>query len=216
MKNTLQYYERVYTRLQDNLSDIGGIYNIVESVAYILNLLIHNYIIVLDTEDLIINKDNNNFTERNRDKRPTILQKASNYMSPPRRLFLINKKRYENIYQDEQVSSNHLRFFKNSSNIMRNIENNININNNIDIYYNNIGQEKTINNMNNNCFTQDKIKDKNFTRNNYKEITYENKYRRKGHNNENTNTNTEKKIIKINIKAIEDEFTILKIDLLKK
>ena len=64
MQNTLQYYERVYSRLQDNLSYIGGIYSVVESVAYILNLLVHSYIILLDTEDLVINQDKNYFIER--------------------------------------------------------------------------------------------------------------------------------------------------------
>ena len=205
MQNTLLYYERVYTRLQDNLSDIGGIYNVVETVAFILNLLVHNYIIVLDTEDLIINRDNINLTERNRNKRPVILKSTFNIMGPPRRQYMINKLKYANNYQDEQASSNHQRLFKNSPNIMRNIENNnININNNIDIYYNNLNQEKTINNLNNNYSTQDKIKDTNLKTNNYKEIIYENKYKRKVHNKDNNYRNKEKKILELNLKTIEN------------
>ena len=157
MQNTLQYYERIYTRLQDNLSDIGGIYSIVESVAYILNFLVHNYIIVLDTEDLVINRDINNFTRINREKRPTIFKNATKINQPPRRKYPI---KYRNHSQEEQFSSNNQELFKNNrSNAKKNyiIRN---INNNVDIYNNN--------KVNNN-FIYEKSKDTNFTRNNYKE-----------------------------------------------
>ena len=52
LQNRLQYYERNYKRLQDTLSAIGGINRSVFVVAVIINTLVSNYIILLDTEDL--------------------------------------------------------------------------------------------------------------------------------------------------------------------
>ena len=61
MQNTLQYYERNYDRFQDFLSNIGGVSSIVVTIGYYLNLLIHNYIIVLDTQDLVLSRENENY-----------------------------------------------------------------------------------------------------------------------------------------------------------
>ena len=108
MQNTLQYYERVYDKFQYILSDIGGIYSIIETAAYLINLLIHNFILILDTEDLVIIRDKNNFTERTRDKRPTILRRANKIKYPPKKKNII--------YQKEDChssSSNYHRFLKN-------------------------------------------------------------------------------------------------------
>ena len=108
MQNTLQYYERVYDKFQYILSDIGGIYSIIETAAYLINLLIHNFILILDTEDLVIIRDKNNFTERTRDKRPTILRRANKINFPPKKKNII--------YQKEDChssSSNYHRFLKN-------------------------------------------------------------------------------------------------------
>ena len=81
MQNTLQYFERNYDRLQDVLSDIGGISSIVITVAYYINLLINNFIILIDTEDLILNRDKDNFSKNKIRggkirRRPTFLKKA--------------------------------------------------------------------------------------------------------------------------------------------
>ena len=86
MKNTLQYYERNYDRVQDVLSDIGGISSIVLTIASTFNMLINNFIIVLNTEDLVLNDDLGKYgNPRELNKKPTILKKAKNIMYPPRR-----------------------------------------------------------------------------------------------------------------------------------
>ena len=85
MQNTLQYYERNYDRIQDILSDIGGISSIVLTIAGILNLLIYNFIVILDTEELALNLEKEISNSRELNKRPTILKKANNVMFPPRR-----------------------------------------------------------------------------------------------------------------------------------
>ena len=104
MQNNMQYYERVYDKFQDILSDIGGVYSIVKSIAYIINLLIHNFIIILDTEDLVIIRDKNNFNERNIMPRPTILRRANRIMFPPKKRNISQKQNFTN-NQKEDCSS---------------------------------------------------------------------------------------------------------------
>ena len=87
MQNTLQYYERNYDRLQDVLSDIGGIHRVILTIAGAINLLVNYFIILLDTEELVLNRDEENFRRRKFDRRPTILRKANQIMFPPRRVY---------------------------------------------------------------------------------------------------------------------------------
>ena len=101
MQNTLQYYERNYDRLQDVLSDIGGISSIVVTISYFINLLINNYIILLDTEDLILNRDKINFIGGQGRKRPTILNKDNEVLNLTKKDFQIKKiTKMENIQKD--------------------------------------------------------------------------------------------------------------------
>ena len=88
MQNTLQHFERNYDRFQDLLSDIGGISSIIMTLGYYINLLISNYISLLDTEELIISRDEINYGERrNIHKRPTFLRKVNQIENPPRRQY---------------------------------------------------------------------------------------------------------------------------------
>ena len=54
LQNRLQLYERVYKRLQDTLSSIGGISRAVFVVVVFINSIVSNYIILLDTEELYL------------------------------------------------------------------------------------------------------------------------------------------------------------------
>ena len=85
MQNTLQYYERNYDRVQDILSNIGGISRTVSTVAFLINLLVHNYIVVLDTQDLVLSTELKNCHGTNINQRPIISRKANDIMFPPRR-----------------------------------------------------------------------------------------------------------------------------------
>ena len=58
MQNTHQYYERHYKRLQDILSNVGGIGSLVFILARIINLLVSSFIILLDTEHLLFSNFN--------------------------------------------------------------------------------------------------------------------------------------------------------------
>ena len=161
MQNTLQYYERVYSRLQDNLSYIGGIYSVVESVAYILNLLVHSYIILLDTEDLVINEDKSYYTERNMSKRPTIFRNANLNLNPPRRHYAPNKKKFENNFPEDQRTSNNQRFILNYPDNSNNNSKRIIDDKDVNIYFDNLKRIDNINIVS----KSNNIRDKNYTKN---------------------------------------------------
>jgi len=89
MQNTLQHFERNYDRFQDLLSNIGGISSIIMTLGYYINLLINNYISLLDTEELVINRDKMNYGDRKIfSKRPTFIRKIREIENPSRRQFL--------------------------------------------------------------------------------------------------------------------------------
>ena len=116
MQNTLQYYERNYKRLQDILSDIGGISSIVLTVAEIINALVSGYIILIDTEELILNTENENFSQNNLSRRPTIFKKADGIMNPPKRQYY----NYNYNNNEQQLSSNYQRLMKDGVDIYQN------------------------------------------------------------------------------------------------
>ena len=99
MQNTLQNYERKYDRLQDVLSSIGGIHRVILTIASGINLLVNYFIILLDTEELVLNRDGKNFIDPKFDKRPTILRKANQIMFPPRRVYSNKNNQQKTNYQ---------------------------------------------------------------------------------------------------------------------
>ena len=120
MQNRMQYYERNYDRLQDVLSDIGGIASIVMVVAVIINYLVSEYVTIKDTEDLILDSDEKNYgnpQEGEIIKKPTFFKRLSNVPSPPRRQNNIN---YANEYFNSRESPSYLRLMKDGVDIARN------------------------------------------------------------------------------------------------
>ena len=84
MQNTLQYYERNYEKFQDLLSNIGGISSFICILALFINDFVSNFIILLDTEELVINIDKQNYKKDQIQHKPTILRKASEILNPPK------------------------------------------------------------------------------------------------------------------------------------
>ena len=121
IQNVQQYFEREYRRLQDILSDIGGIGSIILIIAEGINYLVSNFIILLDTERLILNIELNN--SKNVDKKPTFYRTLNEILAPPRR-FIINN---SDILNNSRQSSNYEGTMKEDINIIKN--NNINIDN---------------------------------------------------------------------------------------
>jgi hypothetical protein len=118
MQNTLQYYERNYKRLQDILSDIGGISSIVLTAAEIINAACSGFIILLDTEDLVLSKEKENYTDKdiNISHRPTIFRKAKKIVNPPRRQY----NNYSQSNDQQQSSSNYQRLMKDGVDVYHN------------------------------------------------------------------------------------------------
>jgi len=103
MQNSLQYYERNYDRFQDLLSDIGGISSIIMTVAYYINLFANHYIILLNTEELIINTHDINFPDKRKlHRKPTFLKKIHQKENPPKRPNVLQQKNFNNSKQDSE------------------------------------------------------------------------------------------------------------------
>ena len=53
LKNSMNYYERSYKRIQDVISSIGGIFQFIKVVSFFINSLYNEYIVLIDTEELL-------------------------------------------------------------------------------------------------------------------------------------------------------------------
>jgi hypothetical protein len=53
LKNKINYYERNYKKVQNAISSIGGIYQVIVVIASIINRLYNKYIVLCDTEMLL-------------------------------------------------------------------------------------------------------------------------------------------------------------------
>ena len=84
IQNLINYYERNYDRLQDLLSEIGGFGGCIEIFAQFINFFICNFIILLDTEETVINMDNLNFNLCNYKSEAIIKRKGSEIINPPK------------------------------------------------------------------------------------------------------------------------------------
>ena len=57
LNNRMHYYERTYRRIQDALSDIGGVANSIIFIITLINNLINRYTIITDTQKLLNSTD---------------------------------------------------------------------------------------------------------------------------------------------------------------
>jgi hypothetical protein len=84
MQNVIIYNERTYKKFLHLLSDIGGFGSFVLLLALAINSLVSNYIIILDTEELVLNIDKVNYDRDNILKKPLIYRKAEEFFNPPK------------------------------------------------------------------------------------------------------------------------------------
>ena len=146
MQNTLQHFERNYDKFQDLLSDIGGISSIIMTLGYYINLLINNYISLLDTEDLIINRDKMNYGDKNDlKKRPTFIRKVNEIENSSRRQCLTEQSNLSSSKKGQLSTINRVKESLNSP--IYNKYNEIDIFNNNKIPYRNKNYYKTNNNI---------------------------------------------------------------------
>ena len=53
LRNTMMYYQRTYKKIQDIISSIGGISQVINIVAMYLNRMYNKFIVLYDTEELL-------------------------------------------------------------------------------------------------------------------------------------------------------------------
>ena len=147
MQNTMQYYERNYQLFQDLLSEIGGFSNIIILIAKAINYFWINYIILLDTEELVLNSDRQNYEKVKIESKPTILRKASEILNPPK----LSNKNYNKKTNDIKQSSISKVLLKDKVDICKMCNNNNELKSNISKNSN-----KKSNNLNNNENYEDK------------------------------------------------------------
>ena len=81
LNNRVNYYERTYRRIQNIISNIGGIYQFITFVTIYLNSFYNNYIVLFDTENLLnssIYYEKNNFKNIKKLKRLKDMNKINN------------------------------------------------------------------------------------------------------------------------------------------
>ena len=77
LKNTENYYERIYKTITDVLSSIGGVSNAIIFIVSILNKVINQFAALKDIKS-ILNSSNLNFDEKDRQKKNIKLKNNSN------------------------------------------------------------------------------------------------------------------------------------------
>ena len=121
MQNRMQYYERSYQRLQDVLGDIGGLGNIIFTLAEMLNFLVCHYIILIDTEDLLISLEEKQNNKKQLSRSPIIYKrydKAYHSFPPKRKYSTTQIDIYDNI-NNQQASSNYQRLVNNGIDVWK-------------------------------------------------------------------------------------------------
>ena len=115
MQNSLLFYDRNYEKFQDLLSVIGGLESFVKFIASLINYLMINYIILLDTEEIVLDIDKQNYRNVNLSQKPSLLKKADYVLNPPK--LKLNK--FFNKNYNKQNSSGFQILLKNKSNLSK-------------------------------------------------------------------------------------------------
>jgi hypothetical protein len=151
MQNNLQLYQRRYKKFQDVLGDIGGLSSIILTLVTIINLLISDFIILLDTEELVLNFSDKKNLSSELTKKAVIYRKVKEIIHPPKRL-AYNR----NDSQSQQKSTNFLR----SRNEDMENDTNKNKDQNNDIYFNNIYNDNIYDYNRNKRYRPNELKNK--------------------------------------------------------
>ena len=113
LNNRQNYYERSYKRIQDIISEIGGIYQFITITAIFINRLYNNYIVLKDTENLLFSSIG---TENNKiGKKKGILKEKINTN-------LKDKKKIKNQNDITNIKKNENNIYKNASQFISNNE----------------------------------------------------------------------------------------------
>ena len=116
MQNRMQYYERTYQRIQDVLSDIGGMCSILLTIANILNIVLNNYFILKDTEQIF------NILEKSKQfDKEILLKNLENFFNSNIFDKVSSPVKKRNLYDNDTTYQSH--YYINDQNINNDIEN---------------------------------------------------------------------------------------------
>jgi len=199
LKNRLLIYERIYKRIQDIISIIGGICESVTFFASFVNCFYHDYIILYDTKTLLFSSIEE---YEKKIKKKISIKKSINNLNSDNDILIIRNNQQRNLKSTKSLVSARINISKNRMNIINNNNNN-DIDNNDDNVNDNENQNrnnKFISYLNNNNSTDYIISQKTKTdklNNEYQSanklnIVKEDKSRRK--------ENDDDKVIDINMK----------------
>jgi hypothetical protein len=153
LSNNEKYYERSYKRIQEVISNIGGINQVITTFAFILNKLYNNFIILSDTKNLLfslIDSEQPHSSKRKKIRKSESLKIVKNNESMKQNSNLIKKSDLEksinkfekNINQSDYsfpLSQSNNNLYKNESNIKYNNDEKFNYK--FNITFNNIKEK---------------------------------------------------------------------------
>ena len=149
LKNIMEYYERIYKRLQDVISSIGGISQTISIIAFYLNILYNKFIVLSDTEILLHSSIHNEKTihkkktiEYNKLKHKMKDIEKKNDLSDKKN----NSERNKIIDEKQNYNTKNVNDISKSNNNIINIEKNFN--NTFDLNLTNFKKDNTNNNNN--------------------------------------------------------------------
>ena len=129
LKNRLLIYERIYKRIQDLISIIGGIFGFVTSLFSFVNDFYHSYIILCDTKTLLFSSI---------EKYEKNLKKNINNINSDNDILISRVNHQQNLELNKSIASVRMNLDKRKLNIINESYNeNQNRNNNFRAYFNN-------------------------------------------------------------------------------
>ena len=128
----MNYYERTYKKIQDIISSIGGVNQVINIIAFYINYYYHNYILLFDTKKLLfssIKMEKNH--HKNISNENKLIKKKIKDLEKVKSDNEYKKRNYDRNKFNENIK-NKKNNNKNEKDFSKNIDNNI-IKNNTDI-----------------------------------------------------------------------------------
>ena len=114
LRNTMMYYQRTYKKIQDIVSSIGGISQVINIVAMYLNRMYNNFIVLYDTEELL----NSLITaEKKKHKKESQKLNSRSRMKKLDEKDLKKNSSRSNFYREEAKDKNKIRINKSQNDI---------------------------------------------------------------------------------------------------
>ena len=128
LKNRLLIYERIYKRIQDIISIIGGICESVTFFSSFLNCFYHNYRILYDTKTLLFSSIED---YEKKIKKKISIKKSINNLNSDNDILIIRDNQQQNFKSTKSLVSARINIAKRKMNIINDNNDNINANDNV-------------------------------------------------------------------------------------